>query len=83
MNAKADWPICSRPVGVRQAVERIVSVVAGRIDPLAVEDGDERRILDAGDIAHGIIGIAQILYDGGIREYLRREFRSGRRRGSS
>src|SRR4051812_46006107 len=58
------------PCGVGQPVERIVSVMAGRVDLLAIEDGLERSVFNAGNVARRIIGTMQILHRCGVLENL-------------
>ena len=57
--------------GFDQAVDGVVGVVADRLDLLVVvEDGLQRSVFDAGDVAGRVVGVAQVLHDCRIGEEL-------------
>ena len=62
-------------LGFDQTVDGVVGVVADRLDLLVavVEDGLQRGVFDAGDVARRVVGVAQVLHDCRVVEELRGE----------
>jgi hypothetical protein len=50
-------------VSLDQPIERVVSVIADGIDPLAAVEHDlQRDVFDPCNVTHGIVGVVQVLY---------------------